>query len=158
MSLGNFIKRIKDIMRKDKGVGTNDVLILEQLVWLLFLFICEYKEQQWELHEDNYISIIPEPLRWRNWAVDDKDGIALTGDALLSFINNDLLPSLKKLEIDETTERKKSIVQSIFDDANNYMKDGVSLRKLINVINEMDFRSEERRVGKECICRWSPFD
>ena len=30
MSLANFIKRIQDIMRKDQGVGTNEVLILEQ--------------------------------------------------------------------------------------------------------------------------------
>ncbi|MDN5371741.1 MAG: type restriction enzyme protein [Carnobacterium sp.] len=145
MSLGNFIKSIQNIMRKDKGVGTNDVLILEQLVWLLFLYIYDYKEEEWELHEDNYQSIIPEELRWRNWAVDEKDGNALTGDALLSFVDLQLLPTLKTLEIDETTEKRKAIVKSIFEDSNNYMKNGTYLRQLVNLINQMNFDEIEER-------------
>lgn len=132
-------------MRKDKGVGTNDVLILEQLVWLLFLYIYDYKEEEWELHEDNFQSIIPEELRWRNWAVDEKDGNALTGDALLSFIDLQLLPTLKTLEIDETTEKRKAIVKSIFEDSNNYMKNGTYLRQLVNLINQMNFDEIEER-------------
>ena len=34
---------------------------------------------------------------------------------------------------------KKSIVLAAFEDANNYMKDGVYLRQVINVVNEVDF-------------------
>lgn len=132
-------------MRKDKGVGTNDVLILEQLVWLLFLFIYDYKEEEWELYEDDFQSIIPEELRWRNWAVDHKDGNALTGDSLLNFVDQNLLPILKNLEIDEATERRKSIVKSIFEDANNYMKNGTYFRQLVNLINEMNFEEIEER-------------
>lgn len=145
MSLTNFIKRIQDIMRKDKGVGTNDVLILEQLVWLLFLFVYDHKEEEWELFDDDYESIIPEKLRWRNWAIDNKDGKALTGDSLLIFIDQELLPALKNLEIDETTDKRKTIVKSIFEDANNYMKNGTYFRQLINLINEMDFEDIEER-------------
>jgi len=145
MSLTNFIKRIQDIMRKDKGVGTNDVLILEQLVWLLFLFVYDHKEEEWELYDDNFESIIPEEYRWRNWAIDNKDGKALTGDSLLTFIDQKLLPALKNLEIDETTEKRKSIVKSIFEDANNYMKNGTYFRQLVNLINEMDFEDIEER-------------
>lgn len=145
MSLSNFIKRIQNIMRKDKGVGTNDVLILEQLVWLLFLYVYDCKEEEWELYDDNYKSIIPEKYRWRTWAVDNKNGKALTGDDLLNFIDRELLPALKNLEIDETTERRKSIVKSVFEDANNYMKSGTYLRQLINLINEMDFDDIEER-------------
>lgn len=145
MSLNNFIKRIQDIMRKDKGVGTNDVLILEQLVWLLFLFIYDNKEDEWELYEDEYVSIIPEEFRWRNWAIDNKDGNALTGDSLLIFIDQKLLPTLKNLEIDETTDKRKTIVKSIFEDANNYMKNGTYFRQLVNLINEMDFEDKDER-------------
>ena len=145
MSLTNFTKRIQDIMRKDKGVGTNDVLILEQLVWLLFLFIYDYKEEEWGLYEDDFESIIPEALRWRNWAVDHKDGNALTGDSLLIFIDQKLLPNLKNLDIDETTQRRKSIIKSIFEDANNYMKNGTYFRQLVNLINEMNFEEIEER-------------
>lgn len=145
MSLGNFIKNIQNIMRKDKGVGTNDVLILEQLVWILFLYIYNYKEEEWELHDDNFQSIIPEAFRWRNWAIDEKDGNALTGDALLSFVDLELLPALKNLEIDETTEKRKAIVKSIFEDSNNYMKNGTYLRQLVNLVNEMNFDEIEER-------------
>lgn len=145
MSLNNFVKRVQEIMRKDKGVGTNDVLILEQLVWLLFLFIYDYKESEWELYEDNFESIIPEEFRWRNWAVDNKDGNALTGDSLLILVDQKLLPALKNLEIDETTERRKSIVKSIFEDANNYMKNGTYFRQLVNLINELNFEEIDER-------------
>ena len=145
MSLANFIKRVQEIMRKDKGVGTNDVLILEQLVWVLFLFIYDSKEEEWELYDDNYVSIIPENMRWRNWAIDHKDGKALTGDDLLAFIDQELLPTLKNLEIDEHTERKKSIVKSIFEDSNNYMKNGIYFRQLVNLVNEMNFNEIQER-------------
>lgn len=145
MSLANFIKRIQDVMRKDQGVGTNEVLILEQLTWMLFLFVYDYKEEEWELDDDNFESIIPERFRWRNWGVDDKDGKSLTGDNLLEFVDRELLPALKTLEIDERTERRKAIVKSIFQDANNYMKNGTSMRKIINIINELDFDEQAER-------------
>ena len=145
MSLASFIKRVQDIMRKDKGVGTNDVLILEQLVWLLFIFVYDHKEEEWELYDDNFKSIIHEEYRWRNWAIDNKDGKALTGDSLLNFIDQKLLPDLKNLEIDETTEKRKTIIKSIFEDANNYMKNGTYFRQLVNLINEMDFEDIEER-------------
>lgn len=145
MSLANFVKRIQDVMRKDKGVGTNEVLILEQLVWLLFLFVYDYKEEEWELYDEDYTSIIPEDYRWRNWGVDNKDGNSLTGDSLLEFVDRELLPALKNLEVDETTERRQGIVKAIFEDANNYMKDGTSMRKVINIINELDFDEVDER-------------
>ena len=91
------------------------------------------------MNEDNYISIIPEECRWMNWAHDDKSGSALTGDALLNFVNNTLFPTLKTLSVDVNTPIKKSIVQTTFADANNYMKDGVLLRQIINVIDDIDF-------------------
>ena len=52
------------------------------------------KEETWELLNDNYPSIIPAGLKWRDWAVDRKDGEALTGDGLLDFVNNTLFPTL----------------------------------------------------------------
>jgi hypothetical protein len=47
---------------------------------MLFLKVYDAKEQDWEIDEDDYVSIIPEPCRWANWAHDDKKGTALTGD------------------------------------------------------------------------------
>ena len=40
---------------------------------------------------------------------------------------------------------RKTIVKSAFEDANNYMKNGVLLRQVINVIDEVDFNSPEDR-------------
>ncbi|WP_302457058.1 type I restriction-modification system subunit M N-terminal domain-containing protein [Bilophila wadsworthia] len=120
MSLTTLVKRLQNIMRNDEGIN-DDAQRIEQIVWLLFLKIYDAKEAEWEFMDDGFESIIPEPLRWRNWAVDHKDGEALTGNALLDFVNNSLFPTLKNLEINEFTPRRKRIVRDAFED-NNFMK------------------------------------
>ena len=144
MTIENMIKRIQDITRQDAGIN-GDAQRIEQLVWMLFLKIYDAKEEFWEFEEDDYESIIPEELKWRNWAIDHKDGEALTGDALLDFINNQLFPTLKNLEITEDTEKRAAIVKDIFEDANNFMKNGVLLRQIINILNEVDFTEYDDR-------------
>ena len=86
-NLLGFTKRLRDIMRNDAGVN-GDAQRIEQIVWMLFLKVYDAKEADWEMDEDNYVSIIPEECRWMNWAHDDKSGRALTGDVLLNFVNN----------------------------------------------------------------------
>lgn len=144
MSINNIIKRLQDIMRNDAGVN-GDAQRIEQIVWILFLKVYDAKEENWEFYEDDFQSIIPEVCRWRNWAVDNKDGKALTGDALLSFVNDTLFPTLKDLPIDENTPIKKSIVKDTFVDSYNYQKDGVLLRQVVNVIDEIDFTEYDDR-------------
>lgn len=144
MSINNLIKRLQDIMRNDAGVN-GDAQRIEQLVWILFLKVYDAKEELWEFEDDEFESIIPEEYRWRNWAVDNKDGKALTGDSLLEFVNQKLFPALKNLVIDETTPISKAIVKYAFEDSINYMKDGVLLRQVINVINEVEFTEYEER-------------
>ena len=144
MSLNNVVKRLQDIMRNDAGIN-GDAQRIEQMTWLLFLKVYDAKEGIWEIDDDNYQSIIPEKFRWRNWAVDDKSGSALTGDALLNFVNTELFPHLKNIEVDETTPMSKLVVKATFEDSYNYMKDGVLLRQVINVIDEIDFTEYEER-------------
>ncbi len=141
-NLSGFIKSLRDIMRNDAGIN-GDAQRIEQIVWMLFLKVYDTKEQDWEMEEDDYESIIPEELRWSNWAHDDNDGNAITGDELLNFVNNQLFPTLKELTISKETPIKKSIVKTTFEDANNYMKDGVLLRQVINVIDSLDFGDYE---------------
>ena len=147
-----FIKRIRDIMRMDAGIN-GDAQRIEQMVWMLFLKVYDAKEDDWEINEDNYESIIPEECRWRNWAKPDENGQAMTGDTLLDFVNNKLFPVLKGNDVKDATGAvvmqgivvtpetpvKKAIVKSTFEDANNYMKDGVYLRQVIDVIDEIEF-------------------
>lgn len=144
MSLGNFVKNIQNIMRGDSGIN-GDAQRIEQMTWLLFLKVYDAKEEDWEFHDDNYKSVIPEGFRWRNWAVDHKDGKAMTGQSLLDFVNNRLFPALKELVITENTPIKKSIVKAVFEDCNQYMKDGVLLRKVVNVIDGIEFDKYEER-------------
>lgn len=138
MAISNFIKKVQDIMRNDPGVN-GDAQRIEQIVWMLFLKIYDAREEEWEMFEDSYESIIPEKFKWRNWAKDNKDGESLTGDSLLDFVNNELFPAFKNLEVGNKTQTKQRIVKDVFEDINNYQKDGILLRQVINVIDEIDF-------------------
>ena len=141
-NLSGFVKRLRDIMRNDSGI-TGDAQRIEQNAWMLFLKVYDTKEQDWEFDDADYASIIPQECRWANWAHDDRSGRAMTGDRLLDFVNNTLFPTLKKLPVDASTPIKKAIVQTTFADANQYMKDGVLLRQVINVIDELDLSDYE---------------
>lgn len=141
-NLSGFVKRLRDIMRNDAGIN-GDAQRIEQIAWMLFLKVYDAKEQDWKWDDENYVSIIPKECRWQNWAVDDHTGTAMTGDKLLNFVNNTLFPTLKTLPVDVSTPIKKAIVQTTFADANQYMKDGVLLRQVINVIDDLDLGDYE---------------
>lgn len=140
-NISGFVKRIRDIMRNDAGIN-GDAQRIEQIAWMLFLKVYDAKEDDWEFNEDDYTSIIPEECRWRNWA-HDESGKGMTGDALLNFVNNTVFPTLKKLEVTPQTPIRKAIVKTTFEDANQYMKDGVLLRQVLNVIDELDLSDYE---------------
>lgn len=141
MTIDSFIKSVQDIMRQDAGVD-GDAQRISQLVWMLFLKVYDAKEAEWELFEEDYKSIIPEDLRWRNWAEDEE---GMTGDELLEFVNERLFKELKDLTVDETTDKRALIVKSVFEDSYNYMKSGTLLRQVINKLNELDFEDYEDR-------------
>ncbi|OIQ27145.1 MAG: DNA methyltransferase [Bacteroidetes bacterium MedPE-SWsnd-G2] len=133
------IKGIRDIMRKDTGVD-GDAQRISQMVWMLFMKIFADKEEEWEITIDDYESPIPEHLKWSNWAEDDE---GLTGDALMDFINNELFPTLKDLDI--TISPQAKIIRSVFEDTYNYMKNGTLFRQVINEIDKIDFNSSTDR-------------
>ncbi len=139
-----FVKRIRDIMRNDPGIN-GDAQRIEQLSWILFLKVYDDRERVWKIDQDDYESIIPEGMRWHEWAHDKKDGKALTSDELLDFVNNKLLPALKNITVTDETPISKAIVKDTFIDANNYMKNGILLRQVINVVDEVDFTDPKDR-------------
>ncbi|MBP3832330.1 MAG: SAM-dependent DNA methyltransferase [Bacteroidaceae bacterium] len=148
MAVNNIVKRLQNIMRQDAGIN-GDAQRIEQMTWMFFLKVYDTQEETWEYKAEKekreFKSIIPEDLRWRNWAVDEKDGSALTGDLLLNFINDKLFPTLKTLDVTRETPRSKSIVKEVFEDLNQYMKNGILLRQVINVINEIEFDDADDR-------------
>ena len=141
-NLSGFVKRVRDIMRNDAGIN-GDAQRIEQIAWMLLLKVYDVKERDWEFDEAGYTSIIPDACRWANWAADDRSGSAMTGERLLDFVNNTLFSTLKTLPVTASTPIRKAIVQTTFADANNYMKDGVLLRQVINVIDELDLSDYE---------------
>lgn len=150
MSIGNLLKTLTDIMYKDKGVD-GDAQRLAQIVWLLFLKIFDFKEEEREL-DDDYIPVVPEGYRWRDWADPENVKDQITGDALLDFVNNKLFPVLRgeKIEIDgeatvifSRSDDRANIVKQVMREATNYMKDGVQLRKAINALKEVNFENSD---------------
>ena len=138
------IKNIRDTMRQDRGIS-GDAQRLEQLGWMLFLKIMGDKDEEQEILQDNYQSVIPERFQWRNWASDPE---GLTGDELLQFIdsneqgNKGLFATLRDLSSPVHPQRA-AIVKEVFEGANNFMKSGYEMRKVINKLNEIDFNSSE---------------
>ena len=145
------IKSIKDTLRTDSGIN-GDAQRIEQIIWVLFLKLYDIYEKKWKFNasfnDETYNSILPEHLSWDKWAkAYDENGKALsgvlTGDELLSFVNNDLLPTLKNLNITAQTPLNQKIIKKAFEDTNNYCKDGICLRALINEIDKIDFKEKQ---------------
>lgn len=138
-SLNRVIKNIRNFMRMDPGIS-GDAQRIEQVSWLLFLKIYDAKEADWAFSDEGYESIIPEKFRWHNWVKGDK---GITGDELLHFVNDELFPALKCLPVTASMPVRKSVVRSVFEDTNQYMKDGVQLYKVIQEIDGINFDSYE---------------
>lgn len=124
-NIGSIIKTLQNIMRKDPGVS-GDAQRIEELGWLIFLKILDDKDQELELINKNFKSSIPEKFQWRNWAADDE---GMTGDALRDFIDKELFPALKNLDVSNGNKRTL-IVREIFEGTNNYMKNGTIIRQV----------------------------
>ncbi|MFR7960979.1 MAG: hypothetical protein ACLU6P_11485 [Roseburia intestinalis] len=86
----------------DAGIN-GDAQRIEQMVWMLFLKVYDAKEDDWELNEDNYESIVPKILDGEiGRKLMKKQSHAMTGDKLLSFVNNTLFPVLKGNDVKES--------------------------------------------------------
>ena len=154
MSITTLIKRLQDIMRGDAGVD-GDAQRLSQIVWILFLKIFDYTEENWEYTEDDYQPVIPEGYRWRDWAVAESIKDQLTGEDLINFVNNILFPVLRGNAIKdengndvilfEGTDHRSLLVKEFMTDSTNYMKDGILLRDIINLFEEVDFSDSDER-------------
>jgi len=131
---------MQDIMRKDAGTY-GDAQRLEQLGWLMFLKILSDREQELILLRPDYKSPLPKALKWDQWAANEE---GITGDALLAFVNDTLLPRLKSLPV-AGGDKLPVLIRSTFADANNYMKNGTLLRQVVNKINGIDFNASEDR-------------
>ena len=142
MTITTLVKTIQDIMRKDVGVD-GDAQRISQMVWLLFLKIFDDKEAEWKILNPKYKSPLQSRFRWSSWAADSE---GITGEELISFVNNELFDELKGLATRAGVSAQGKLVGSVFEDAYNYMKSGTLLRQVINSIQQdVDFNSSEDR-------------
>ena len=146
MSVRNVVKTIQDIMRQDAGVD-GDAQRISQLCWMFFLKILDDQDQELELLKKGYSSPVPKGRRWRDWAADPE---GITGDKLLDFVNGDLFPALKNLDVTGPGGAKRAVVRGVFEDAYNYMKSGQLMRQVINKIQQVDFNdlAQRRHFGE----------
>ena len=139
-NIGGIIKSLQNIMWKDPGVS-GDAQRLEQLGWMITLKIIDDKDAEMELISDDYVSVIPSELQWRNWAADSE---GMTGDELKDFVDNKLFPGLQNLDV-STGNKRAVLLRDIFAGTNNYMKNGTIIRQVVNKLNEIDFNASEDR-------------
>ena len=142
-NISNIIKSLQNIMRKDQGVS-GDAQRIEQLGWMITLKILDDKDAELELLNDDYVSVIPENLKWRSWA-GNSEGI--TGDAMKEFVDTELFPGLQNLDVASADgiNKRAVLVRDIFAGTNNYMKNGTIIRQVVNKLNEIDFNASEDR-------------
>jgi len=132
--LKNTINNACDIMRQD-GLGIMDYM--EQLSWLFFLKAVSEQEEEYktlaQLKGKEYERILPEKYIWDQWAEDDN----LTGDELIDFVNN----MFQELSILAGTEMQ-DMIGVIFTNLRNHMRNGYSLREVINKVDEVKFATD----------------
>lgn len=133
------IKAIQDIMRQDIGLD-GDATRLSQMVWLIFLKILDDEDKALEIRKDKFISTLPKKYQWSTWA-GPMDG--MTGDKLIEFVNNDLLPGLRSLP--KGGNKRTDLTRMAFKDVYNFMRKGTLLKQVINKINEIDFNASKDR-------------
>ena len=158
-NIAAIIKNVRNIMRNEDPGLSGDAQRLEQLGWMLFLKILDEKDQELELLRKGYQSVVPRKFRWSTWAADPE---GITGDELIRFIDHPtdgLFAQLGELKAaGDKSSARAGIVREVFDSANNYMKSGVAMRKVINQLNGFDFNNAEDRhifgTIYEDILRW----
>ena len=148
-------KNIDDVLWKEAGC-TTELDYTEQTSWILFLKYLDGLEQDRAdgaaVDRKGYTYILDKPYRWETWAAPKgKDGkidhkAAMTGDDLRDFVNLKLFPYLqgfkKRASAPNTIEYK---IGEIFGEIKNKIQSGYNLREILNIIDELHFRSQTEK-------------
>jgi len=148
-------KNIDDILRKDAGVS-NELDYVEQTSWILFLKYLddleENKKKEAALAGKVYKNIIDPQYRWDVWAAPKTaDGKldhskAMSGDDLADFVNLKLFPYFKKFKSEaESPDTIEYKIGEIFGELRNKIQSGYTLREILNVVDQMHFRSQTEK-------------
>lgn len=140
--LSSIIKSVRDLLRTDAGLY-GDTDRLPQLTWMLFLKLLDDHEIAAEIvGGDQYEPVIDPPYRWRDWAATGEQANRLTGDELIAFVNNDLIPYLSRLSGTDTRDIR-TIVGTVFQGTVNRVRSGYILREVVDKISQINFNSSD---------------
>ena len=131
------IKESRNIMRKDAGLN-GELDRLPQLAWLLFLRALDEVEEERQIQDPGYVPAVTGRHRWSQWATGD-----LTGDPLLAFVEEDLLPHLRGLHGSGKAGDPKDTVAQIFEHVDNRMHSGYLLADLLTQLGKVDFANTD---------------
>lgn len=136
--LSSIIKSVRDDLRKDAGLS-GDTDRLPQLTWLLFLkSFNDFEEAYREMLGESYMPAIEAPYRWRDWADVENKADRKTGDELLEFVNNELIPYLARLSGPDERDIR-TIVGTIFQGTPNRIRSGYILRSVVDKLSTINF-------------------
>jgi type I restriction enzyme M protein len=162
--LGALIKSCRDTMRKDKGLN-GDLDRLPMLTWIMFLKFLDDMERirkdEAAMEGRPYVETVKQPYRWRDWNPENHNGPddglhnALTGDALVAFINQDeairpdgkggagLFAYLRALQGTSEGTDRRDVAATVFRGTVNRMQSGYLLRDVLNLANGIHFSSSD---------------
>jgi len=140
--LNATIKSVRDLLRKDSGLA-GDTDRLPQLTWLLFLKnLDDFEYAQEEELGEEYEPVIESPYRWRDWAAVEDKTQRLTGDELLDFVNNHLIPYLGRIS-GSGEQDIRTIIGTIFQGTYNRVRSGYILREVVEKLSTINFNSSD---------------
>jgi len=125
-SLSSYVKSVCDVMRRSNCASA--LQYVPELTWILFLRILDAQEAKERVEAEvvgaRFSAALTSPYRWQDWAAPFSDAeehpqtdegkpfgwkrqeLFAAGDGkLFDFINNELLPHLHGLDIDQRTEQ-----------------------------------------------------
>jgi len=166
-SLSSYVKSICDIMRRSNCASA--LQYVPELTWILFLRILDAQEkreaEEAEALGNSYTPALLSPYRWQDWAAEYNDDPAhpktpeglpygwkrqelfASGDGkLFDFINNELLPYLHGLDIDQQTgqpnpnvSRKQRIIGRTMTAAERVRVDSeTNLRDILDKVHQLN--------------------
>jgi type I restriction enzyme M protein len=140
-SLNAYTKSICDIMRRSNCAGA--LQYVPELTWMLFLRILdEIEEREKEASQavgKKFKPSLEYPYRWQDWAAPDgKKRQELqrgTLGSFMSFVNNDLLPTLRKLKDKPGATSKQKVISEVFSSVERTRID--TERNLLDILDKI---------------------
>lgn len=137
------VTTIEDIAHRDIGLA-HDGEVLGELAWLLFLKVLDDRARKSETLgiPSAYSKTVRKRFQWRTWATASKE---LTGDALHTFVAQDLFPALQNLSATGEYAEFAAWVRKVFTAAQTKLSSGDLLRQIIDLLDDVDF-SQQRTL------------